>query len=591
MRLGWTKTKYSISYYVQKTIYVDGKNKSMVVKRLGSEKHIRETYGVTDAKAWAKEQVRLMNEAEQEDAAVFQIEFSAGKDLPMDKQRCFNGGYLFLQQIYYELGLNAICAMIRTRHKFDYNLNAILSRLLYTRILFPSSKRCSYKDSFRFIEQPDFELHQVYRALSVLAEESDYIQSRLFKNSLRIAERRTEVIYYDCTNFYFEIEEAEDDKQYGLSKENRSLPIVEMGLFMDRDGIPLAFCIHHGDENEQKTLIPLEEKLIQKFDMSKFVVCTDAGLSSATNRYFNNYDKADGTRGFITTQSVKKMKKHLEKWMMEPDGWYLHGSGTKKTYSLSELDEEGDLEKIFYKSRWIKEKVDIVLDGKTQKKELEQQLIVTFSLKYRNYLRSIRNAQVERAMKTVEGGAKTVEHKRQNDPKRFIKADHATAEGEAAEKTRYYLDEKAIEKEEMYDGFYAVCTSLDDEPEVIVKVNKRRWEIEECFRIMKSEFEARPVYLQRKERIVAHFITCFIALILYRYLEKKLDNKYTCSQIIHTLQEMDFLKYEGKGYQPTYTRTELTDALHEAFGFCTSKEIVPIKKMKKICADTKRLLT
>lgn len=327
---------------------------------------------------------------------------------------------------------------------------------------------------------------------------------------------------------------------------------------------------------------------MEKFDMSRFVVCTDAGLSSGTNRYFNNYDKADGTRDFITTQSVKKMKKHLETWMLDPEGWFLSGSDTKKTYNLSELDEEDDLEKIYYKSRWIKEKVDVTMDGKTQKKELEQQLIVTYSLKYRNYLRSIRDGQIERATKAVQGGSKTVEHKRQNDPKRFIKADHATAEGEVADKTCYYLDEKAIEKEEMYDGFYAVCTSLDDEPETIVKVNKHRWEIEECFRIMKSEFEARPVYLHRKERIVAHFITCFIALILYRYLEQKLDNRYTCSQIIGTLQEMDFLKYEGKGYQPTYTRTELTDALHEAFGFCTSKEIVPIKKMKKICADTKK---
>ena len=480
--------------------------------------------------------------------------------------------------------------MIRTRHGFDYNLNAILSRLLYTRILFPSSKHSSYKDSFRFIEQPDFELHQIYRALSVLAEESDYIQSRLFKNSLKVARRRTEVIYYDCTNFYFEVEEAEDDKQYGLSKENRPLPIVGMGLFMDRDGIPLAFCIHPGNENEQKTLIPLEEKLMEIFDLSKFVICTDAGVSSGTNRYFNHYDGEDGTRAFITTQSVKKMKQHLETWMLEPDGWLLSGGDITKTYNISELDEENDLEKIFYKSRWIKEKVDVSVDGKPQKKELEQQLIVTYSLKYRNYLRSIRNGQIDRAMKAVNSGAKTVERKRQNDPRRFIRADHATAEGEVADKVRYYLDKTVIKKEEQYDGFYAVCTDLEDQPETIVKVNKHRWEIEECFRIMKSEFEARPVYLHRKERIVAHFITCFIALILYRYLERKLDNQYTCSQIISTLQEMNFLKYEGKGYQPTYTRTELTDALHNAFGFCTSKEIVPIKKMKKICADTKRPL-
>ena len=588
MRLGWTKTKYSVSYYVQKTIYVDGKNKSLVVRRLGSEKYIRETYGVADPKAWAREQVRLMNEAEKEDSAKFNIELRAGTDLPLDTQHCFNGGYLFLQQVYYELGLDRICAMIRTRHGFSYNLNSILSRLVYTRILYPSSKLSSYKDSKRFIEQPDFELHQIYRALSVLAEESDYIQARLFRNTMAIQERRTEVIYYDCTNFYFEIEEAEDDKQFGVSKENRPLPIVEMGLFMDRDGIPLAFCINPGNESEQLSLIPLEKKLMEKFDMSRFIVCTDAGLSSNTNRYFNSYGKADATRDFITTQSVKKLKAHLKKWALAPEGWRLSGSDGRTTYNINELDEAECLDRIYYKSRWIKEKVEAVIDGQSRKVELEQQLIVTYSIKYRNYLRAIRNRQVERARKAVAAGAKAVERKRQNDPKRFIKVNHATKDGDVAEQAACYIDEDAIAKEEQYDGFYAVCTSLEDGPEPIIKVNQRRWEIEECFRIMKSEFQARPVYLKLQDRIIAHFITCFISLIVYRYLERKLDNRYTVGQIIDTLQEMNFLKYEGKGYQPTYTRTELTDALHEAFGFCTSKEIVPIKKMKKICADTKR---
>lgn len=588
MRLGWTTGKYSTTYRAVKTIRVNGKNKTLIVKNFGSDKHICETYGVSDAKAWAKEEVRKMNEEENEETPSFSIELNAGTDLAMNDQRCFNGGYLFLQDIYYELGLDKICAAIRTRHDFDYNLNSILSRLLYTRILYPSSKLSAYKDSQRFIEQPDFELHQIYRALSVLAKESEYIQSRLFKNSMQIAKRRTEVIYYDCTNFYFEIEEAEDDKQYGVSKENRSLPIVEMGLFMDRDGIPLAFCINPGNENEQQSLIPLEKTLLEKFDMSQFIVCTDAGLSSNSNRIFNTYSKEEGTRDFITTQSVKKLKKVYKDWALSPEGWHCYGDSISKKYHLENLDEDKDLEKTYYKSRWIKEKVTITVDGVKKKVELEQQLIVTYSIKYRNYLRSIRNRQVERALKAVENGAKAVEKKRQNDPKRFIKADHATKDGEVADKTVYYVDEASIVKEEMYDGFYAVCTSLDDKAEAIVKVNQRRWEIEECFRIMKSEFQARPVYLKRKDRIVAHFITCFIALILYRYLEKKLGNRYTCSQILDTLQEMNFMKYEGKGYQPTYTRTELTDALHEAFGFCTSKQIVPIKKMKNICSVTKK---
>ena len=383
MRLGWAKTKYSISYFVQKTIYVNGKNKSQVVKRLGSEKYICETYGVTDAKAWAKEQVRLMNEAEKEDAATFTIELNSGTDLVIDEQRRFNGGYLFLQAIYYELGLHKICRAIANRHSFEYDLNDIMSRLIYTRIMYPSSKRSSFQDSKRFIEQPSFDLHDIYRSLSVIAEESDYIQSRLFKNSASIAGRRTEIIYYDCTNFYFEIEQAEDDKQYGVSKENRPLPIVEMGLFMDMDGIPIAFGITPGNGGEQNTMIPMEKKILEKFDVSEFVVCTDAGLSSGTNRFFNNYDRVDGKRSFVATQSIKKLKGHLKEWALDPTGWRLAGSDSKAQYDIRKLDDEQDKEKPFFKRRWIKDPVTVHMDGKTETAVLEQQLIVSYSIKYR----------------------------------------------------------------------------------------------------------------------------------------------------------------------------------------------------------------
>lgn len=578
MRLGWSKKGNSISYYVHKTIYVDGKNKSLVLKRFGSEKYICETYGVTDAKAWAQEQVEIMRKEEAEENAKITIDFCVSKDLIENQQRCFNGGYLFLQDIYHHLGLDRISKAVAKKHDFQYNLNSILSRLIYARILYPSSKLGTYEESHKFIEQPDFELHQIYRALSVIAEESDYIQSTLFKNSMKLSKRKTGVIYYDCTNFYFEIEQAEDDKQYGLSKENRPLPIVGMGLFMDAEGIPLAFSINPGNQNEQLSLIPLEKKLLTDFGMSRFVVCTDAGLSSTSNRKFNDYDGDDGQRAFVTTQSIKKLKDYQKQWALDISGWRLAGDTSKKPilYDLSKLDAEKDKDKIYYKSRWINE------DG------LEQQLIVTFSLKYKEYQQTIRNRQVTRAMKAVKKGKSGVETKRQNDPKRFIKADHATENGEVANKAVYYVDQESIKEEEKYDGFYAVCTNLEDNAEEIVKINKRRWEIEECFRIMKTDFEARPVYLQRQERITAHFITCFIALIVYRYLEKQLDEKYTCSEILETLRDMNFLKFEGKGYIPTYTRTELTNDLHEKFGFETSKEIIPIKKMKKICADTKK---
>ena len=571
-----------------KTVRVNGKNKTQIVRSFGSEKHICETYGVTDAKAWAKEQVRLMNEAEKEDSAKFHMEFCAGTDLVMNQQRRFNGGYLFLQDIYYELGLHKICRAISRRHLFEYDLNQILSRLIYTGILYPSSKRSSFHESKRFLEQPSFELHDIYRALSVIAEESDYIQSRLFQNTTALQKRNTQVIYYDCTNFYFEVDAARDDKQFGKSKENRPLPIVGMGLFMDMDGIPISFSIFPGNRNEQRTMIPLEKKMLSEFDLSKFVVCTDAGLSSATNRVFNSYDGEDGLRGYITTQPIKTLKAFLQKWCLADDGWFLDGDPSGKTYRLSELDGETDKDKIFYKTRWIREEGLVHTDKGDKKEIIEQKLIVSYSIKYSTFQRHVREGQLERAKKLVEDGYTSSGRKKQNDPKRFIKTDHATKDGEVAELSSSYIDESVIREEEKYDGFYAVCTNLDESVSNIVKANRRRWEIEECFRIMKTDFEARPVYLNRQERILAHFITCFLSLIVYRYLEKKLDQKYTIDQILPTLQEMDFMKYEGKGYQPVYTRTELTDALHDAFGFCTSKQIVPIAKMRNICSQTKK---
>ena len=569
MRLRITKSAHSNSYSVIKSAYINKKRTTVTVEKLGNDKYICETYGVDDAEAWAREYVAELNKKAEEEETAISISFSPIRSVPKDKQRSFNAGYLFLQDIYYDLGLNKICTAIKRKHKFDYNLNSILSRLIYSRIIYPGSKKSTFEQAQKFIDEPDFELHQIYRALSMLALESDYIQSTLFKNSLKISKRKTGVIFYDCTNYYFEIEQASGDKQYGYSKEHKPNPIVQMGLFMDRDGIPLAFCINPGNTNEQTTLRPLEEKLLSDFSLSKFVVCTDAGLSSKSNRIFNDRDG----RAFITTQSVKIMKAFQTEWLLDPEGWSRFGTADK-IYSLSDLDEEADHETVLYKERWFNE------DG------IEQRMIVTYSLKYRDYMRSLRKRQIERAAARINNPS-SLRRKSQNDDKRFIKEERCTNDGEIAERSVYSIDEARIAQEEKYDGFYAVCTNLEDDAQDIVKVNRHRWQIEECFRIMKHEFKARPAYLQRDERINAHFMTCFLSLIVYRYLEMRLDEKYTASQLISQLREMNMTKLEGYGYIPSYDRNDLTDELHKAFGFDTSKELIPIAKMKTICKNTK----
>ena len=570
MRLQISKSKNASSLYVTKSIYVNGVSTSKVVEKLGTYDELKEKLNGEDPIEWAKAYVAELTRKEKEEKREVLVRYSPAKQIEKDEQKSFNGGYLFLQQIYHQLGLSKISKVISDKYKFTYNLDSVLSRLVYSRIIFPASKLATCEQSRLFMEQPEFELQHVYRSLEVLAKESDYIQSELYKNSLKICDRNKGILYYDCTNYFFETEQEDGLRQYGVSKEHRPNPIVQMGLFMDGDGFPLAFCINKGNTNEQVTLKPLEKKIISDFGLSRFVVCTDAGLASVANRKFNDIQD----RAFITTQSIKKLKASLREWALDPTGWKMSGSDV--LYDLTELNEDSNLDLTFYKERWIKEK------------DLEQKLIVTFSTKYQKYQQSIRNRQVERAQKVIDTNPGKLKKCNSNDYKRFISKSHCTENGEVAENESYSIDTDLIAGEAAYDGFYAVCTNLDDDASAIIKVNQRRWEIEESFRIMKSEFKARPVYLQRDDRIEAHFTTCFISLMIYRILEKKLGEKYTCHDIVTGLRDMNFFEITGEGYLPTYTRTDLTDDLHDAFGFRTDYQIVNTKQMKKIFKDTKK---
>src|SRR5665647_1613046 len=466
MRLHISKSKNSASLYVIKSVYnrVTQSNSSKIIEKLGTESELREKLNGQDPYEWAKKYIAELTKKEKEETSKIMIQYSPTKLIEKEQQRSFNGGYLFLQKIYHELGFHAICAELSRRYKFTYNLDSILSRLLYGRVIFPGSKLSTFKLSSRFLEKPDFEIQHIYRALEVISKETDFIQSEMYKNSLKLSKRNTGILYYDCTNYFFEIEQEQGLKQYGYSKERKPNPIVQMGLFMDGDGIPLAFSITKGNTNEQLTLKPLEEKILDDFKLSKFVVCTDAGLASNANRKFND----QGDRAFITTQSVKKLKNHLKEWALSNEGWYLSSDG--KDYDISTIDEALFTDKTFYKERWIKE------NG------LEQKLIITYSIKYRDYQRTIRNNQIQRAIKIVETNPSKMKTSNQNDYKRFIEKTSITPDGEVAEKHLYGINSEVIEKEEVYDGIYAVCTNLEDDASEIIKINHKRWEIEECFR-------------------------------------------------------------------------------------------------------------
>lgn len=541
-----------------------------------------------DPYVWAQEYVNELNRREYEEQKEILIPYSPSKLLKTGEQKAFNCGYLFLQDIYYSLGLHKICKEISDRHRFQYDLNEILSRLIYTRILYPSSKLAASRKSKVFLEQPSFVLQHVYRSLTVLANENDFIQSELYKNSQKLVARRKDILYYDCTNYYFELAEADELRRYGKGKQHQPLPLVGMGLFMDYDGIPLAFDIYPGNRNEQPTLKPLEQKVLHDYGLNRVIVCTDAGLSSKANRKFNDKSiNGQRLRSFLTTQSVKQLPDYLKNFALDPEGWHLPGDN--HLYNINELDLEKDANNIYYKDRWIKEDLS-ARKIKKGTKPLEQHLIVSFSLKYQKYQRKIRDGQIERALTLIESGRYKQRPKNQNDPHRFIGYERMTEDGEVCAKEVPFLNAEAIEEEKRYDGFYAVCTNTEDmSVGEIIRINKKRWEIEECFRILKTEFEARPAYVQTEDHIRAHFLTCYIALLLYRVLEKKLGEVYTCEEILSTLVDMMMSRPGEKlGYIPSYTRTDLTDALHETFGFRTDYEIITDINMKKIIRKTKQ---
>ena len=568
-----TSKNGSISYSIITDITsISGKRTTKIVKTLGNREDIAKAHPGIDPLEWAKQYAAKLKEEKLREANDSSIIEKFDSEKLIDKHDVYklNSGYLFLKDIYYALSIDKWCKNISKKYKYEFDLNKLLSIMTYMKIISPGSKTSDYFNSLNLLEKQYSKVshNHFYKALDVLAENADSLEEHLYNASLNVVDRNTKILYYDCTNFFFEIDEASGYKQYGKSKENRPNPIIQMGLFMDASGLPLAFTLFKGNENEQTTLKPLEKRIIKDFNLSEFVVCTDAGLSSAANRKFNNM----GKRSFVTTQSIKKLKKHLKEWALDYNGWKQVGSDEE--INLCNVVLEGN-NSIYYKERWINE------NG------LEQKLFITFSPKHKLYQMNIRNKQVERALSKMTKPS-SLKRKNQNDPARFIQETQTTKDGEVAEEITYTLNQLAIDEEAKYDGFYGICTNLEAIAQEIIKINTRKWEIEETFRLMKSEMKSRPVFLQKDNRIEAHFTVCFLSLLIFRILEKRLDNEYTYCQIINKLRDMEMIKHnEGLGYKPAYVRDDLTDALHKEFGFRTDTQIVTKEKLKNILKNIK----
>ena len=589
-RIKSSKSKYSESFFVIDDYYNPSTKKktTCVVEKLGNLASLMEKYD-TDSRDEVMRQLKAyvdeLRRQDREDRAPVSLHLNPDHLIEKDSKRVFNIGYLYVRNILCSLGIKDICKKISDEYKFQYDLAAIMNDLVSARIIYPSSKRSSYELAGRFLDAPEYSLMNVYRSLKVLSEKRYFIEKELYKNSSLLFKKNTSVLYYDCTNFYFEIEEEDDFRKYGKSKENRPNPIVQYGLFMDADGLPLADYVFQGNTNEQKSLRELESTIESDFEVSKFIVCADAGLNGWENKVYNNMKK---NGAYIVTQPIKKMKKNLKEWTISPDGWELMGyPGKFNLDALTDqeyIDIEGVKLKIkdlvFYKHRWEK---------RTQKSEssggkytLEENYIVTYSRKFADYQKHIREKKLERARNLLDNPGKLTKTN-QRDPRYYISKASITKNGELASETVYEINEEKIAEEEKYDGFYAVTTDLEDKDlSLIIKANKQRWEIEENFEIMKSELKTRPMYVTKEESIRGHLLTCFVALLVYRLLEKKyLNEKYTCSELFKTLRDLNITYLNGTNYIPSFTRTEIVDELAEKFGFQPSREIITQKYLKK----------
>lgn len=607
MKLSYNRNSKNPIYYISQSIRNGKKTTSFNVCKIGKHSELL-AQGIENPLEYAKSQVEKYNISLLEEKVSYSIDINFEEKVSpsvenTSKSLSSNIGYFYLQYFYSKLKIKNLLNDISKDRKFNFNLNDITRFLVFDRILYPKSKLATVNNLNFYYEKPEFSHQNVLRAMDVLSDNYDLFLNHLFTESNNIVKRDTSVCYYDCTNYYFEIESPDEQyfddvtgeylyglRQYGPSKEHRPNPIVEMGLFMDKDGIPITMGLFPGNMNEQKTVASLETKMIKSLNNKKLIYCGDAGLGSASIRTFNDM----GGRAFIVTQSIKKLSESLQNELLKDEGFKLLSSDDETTISKLKEFDKTDPKNIHlyndkaYKSIFVDSNIDLGLieekklnNGKTKlvksKTNLKQRIIITYSRKMAEYQKIIRNKQIERAKILISKGVDDI-RKGPNDIARFIKNANE-------EKNTYVLDQDRIEQEEKFDGFYAIATNLlNDSAKEIFEINDQRYKIEDCFRVLKTNFDARPVYHRLDNRIVAHFMICYTSLLIYRLLEKKLKEKgyhFTINEILTTLKNMNISNVKDRFYQADYTGGNVLNALCNTFKLQLDKKYYLPKNLKK----------
>ena len=607
MKLYYDKRLKDPTYYIQQGFRNGKKTTTKNIKRLG--KHSELLLITDNPLEYAKNEVKKMNEEYRSGRSEFIVTMDFNERIPStdslySNSTSLNIGYLYLKDIYAKLNLSDFFKSVSSDRKITYDCNKICQFLTYARILDPASKYGTYDKLDTYYEKPQVEYQHMIRFLDILDRNSDQYLKHLFDNSESIVKRDTSVMYYDCTNYFFETEKPDEEivdevtgeiilglRQFGISKENKTSPIVEMGLIMDSRGIPISMCIHPGNTNEQLTAVPLEKEVIKMTGNKKFIYCADAGLGSYNIRKFNDM----GGRAYIVTQSVKKLGQEIKDIVFNDSNYRLLSNDDAitlkemRTFNKKGANNLSLYNDFAYKVIPTNTAMDTGLyeekvykNGRTKKVKtkgtLHQYIIVTFSRKMMEYQRTIRERQLERAKKLLRLKDPEKIKKGPNDIRRFLK-------NTSSDTANYVLDMDKIHEEEKYDGFYAVATNLDDSAKDILAVAQNRYKIEDCFRIMKTNFDARPVFLRKPERIRAHFLICYTALLIYRLMECKLDDNLThvtTSNLIKTLRNMNVVNMDDMYYKSIYSGSQALDALERCFELQLNRKYYRPSDLNKI---------
>lgn len=542
------------------------KTRSKTIQSLGYLDELEKEYA--DPISHFKEEIKIMNQEQHGEQKAITLNMDKNQRLQKDVTNRKNLGYAVLSKIYHELGIHSFLRNRQRHTKSDFDANSIMKLLTYGRLLYPASKKHTYENKDVFFDKTHFSLDDVYRCLSFLNKHKEELQRWIHKCIQEQYGRNTSLVYYDVTNYYFEIDEQDDVRRKGVSKEHRPDPIIQMGLFMDTDGIPITYGLHPGNMLDKQTFIPMLREIQKNFDLGRTIVVADKGMTTGDNIWYTLSAK----NGYILSYSIRGANRKFKEYVLNQNGYRSVGEDFKIKSRLEPRE-------IYVTNR----------NGKKIKKQVDEKQVIFYSGKYARKAKADRAEALQKARDLVDNPSKYNKATTYGAARyvKNLKYDKKTGEILKDSRQALLFDEEKLRKEEELDGYYAIITSeYKESDEKIIDLYRGLWKIEESFKITKSDINSRPVYLSRQEHIESHFLTCFVSLVIARLVEKRLKGKYPVKSILESLRKAS-CSHLQENYYVLDTFDDVLQGVKKEMGIDLGQKYMSLKEIKKVLGETK----